>query len=166
MLFKQNIHNKVVLSPAAGTSVPLALHYGPKPRRYEEIMHTIRMIIYIFSLAAIVSCSHKKSETVFLIADDGTKYEVLQKQKLIFKGDKMLVITYLSADPDNESIRNKEFQDLYQITADNINPNSDYDYIGLIALKKRPKSFGVTINSGYRDRRKFSDVLLLRNKSS
>ena len=30
----RSAHNKVVLSPAAGTSVTLALHYGPKPRRY------------------------------------------------------------------------------------------------------------------------------------
>lgn len=32
--YGKNAHNKVVLSPAAGTSVSLALHYGPKPRRY------------------------------------------------------------------------------------------------------------------------------------
>lgn len=31
--------NKAVLSPSAGTAIPLALHVSPKPRRYEKGMN-------------------------------------------------------------------------------------------------------------------------------
>ena len=114
----------------------------------------------------MASCTQEEPKSVFLIANDGKKYEVVNKQNMLFDNDKMLVITYISADPSNENIRNREFQDLYQITADNINPNSDYDYIALVAMKKRNKSFGITKNSGHRDRRAFSDVLALRKNGS
>ncbi|MEW5248293.1 hypothetical protein [Microbulbifer discodermiae] len=84
------------------------------------------------TLIFLMVASYAESKPIFLVADDGTKYEILGKQDLLFEGDKMLVITYLSADPRDEQVRNKEFQDLYQITADNINPNSEYDYIALV----------------------------------
>tara|TARA_R110001583_G_scaffold187269_1_gene348408 strand:- start:5843 stop:6028 length:186 start_codon:yes stop_codon:yes gene_type:complete len=34
MKFTCKSHNKAVLSPSAGTAIPLALHVSPKPRRY------------------------------------------------------------------------------------------------------------------------------------
>jgi hypothetical protein len=122
----------------------------------------MKNLIYIFLLLFLVGCGQEPKKVSILIADDGKEYSVVNKQKLIFENDKMLVITYISEDPSNENIRNEEFQDLYQITADNVNPNSDYDYIALVALEKQVKSFGVTKNSGYRDRRAFKEVLALR----
>ena len=135
-------------------------------KRYESIMYTIKLIFLILTLSVVASCSQGDVKPAFLVANDGTQYEVVNKQNMLFDNDKMLVITYISADPDNEKTRNKEFQDLYQITANNINPASDYDYIALVALKKRNKSFGVTKNKGYRDRRAFPDVIALRKNDS
>jgi hypothetical protein len=124
----------------------------------------IRITLAIFVLF-LSSCDDVQEPASVLIASDGTQYKVFSKRNVLFEKDKMLVITYLSSDPENESIRKKEFQDLYQITADNINPKSDYDYVALVAMKKQNKKFGINKNSGYRDRRKFSDVMLLKNDS-
>jgi hypothetical protein len=126
----------------------------------------MKQVLIFCMLFLVMTSSFAESKVAFLVADDGTKYDVLNKQNLLFKGDKMLVITYLSADPHIEKVRNKEFQDLYQITADNINPSSEYDYIALVAMEKRNKTFGITKNSGYRDRRKFSEVIALRKNES
>jgi hypothetical protein len=63
-------------------------------------------------------------------------------------------------------LRNKEFEDLYAITANNLSPDSKYDYIALVAMEKQNKKFGINKNSGYRDRRKFSEVMLLRKGGS
>lgn len=126
----------------------------------------MKKLIISVALLFMVTLSFAESEVAYLVADDGTKYEMINKQNLLFEGDKMLVISYLSADPHSEKVRNKEFQDLYQITADNINPNSEYDYIALVAIEKRNKSFGITKNSGYRDRRTFSEVIALRKNDS
>lgn len=123
----------------------------------------VLFILYLTSIAA--ACSKGAPPVDLLVAEDGTKYEMVSKQNIIFEGDKMLVLTYISKNPGDKTIRNKEFQDLYQITADNINLESDYAYIALVAMEKRNKTFGVTKNSGYRDRRKFSDVIALRKSS-
>ena len=129
-------------------------------------MRTFKILFCFCFLWVAASCSQEQPNTFALIADDGTNYKIISKQKLLFNNDKMLVITYISADPSSENIRNKEFQDLYQITADNVNPNSDYDYVALVALEKEIKDFGITTNSGYRDRRVFSEVLALRKNDS
>jgi hypothetical protein len=112
------------------------------------------------------SCGNVQEPIAVLIAEDGTKYNVMGKKNLIFKNDRMLVITYISPNLSNASLRNKEFEDLYAITANNLSPDSKYDYIALVAMEKQNKKFGINKNSGYRDRRKFSEVMLLRKGGS
>ncbi len=126
--------------------------------------HIARKISLICLVLALASCNESAPvDGTFLTARDGSKYEVVSQQNQLFAGDKMFVITYISPELDNDAIRNREFQHLYQIAADNMNPLSDYDYVALVALQKRNRSFGFDTNTGYRDRRPFADVMSLRS---
>jgi hypothetical protein len=129
-------------------------------------MSKLRLILVTIFVLLLSSCGNVQEPIAVLIAEDGTKYNVMGKKNLIFKNDRMLVITYISPNLSNASLRNKEFEDLYAITANNLSPDSKYDYIALVAMEKQNKKFGINKNSGYRDRRKFSEVMLLRKGGS
>jgi len=125
-------------------------------------MNKLRLILVTIFVLLLSSCGNVQEPVAVLIAEDGTKYNVMGKKNLIFKNDRMLVITYISPNLSDASLRNKEFEDLYTITANNLSSDSKYDYIALVAMEKQNKKFGINKNSGYRDRRKFSEVILLR----
>ena len=116
-------------------------------------------------MAILTACSETKEPLGILKAKDGTKYTVLKEQNMIWDGQSMFVITYISANPQDEKIRNKEFEDLYQFFANNLNPESNYKFIALIAASKPNKKFGITKDIIHRDRRLFSEVLKLRDSS-
>lgn len=127
-------------------------------------MIKIQFVLVALMVLLVSSCNNVQEPVAVLTAEDGTKYKVMGKENLLFQNDKMLVITYISSNPSDEVIRNKELEDLYTIAANNMKSNSEYDYVALVAMEKPNKEFGINKNSGYRDRRKFSDVMLLRKK--
>jgi len=124
-------------------------------------MNNFKRLIVLIFIIALSACSNEREPDSIIIAQDGTKYTVLERQNLLFNGDKMFVVKYISRDPKSEEIRNKEFEDIYFIIAKHIDPNSDYDYVALVAATKPRKKFGITTDSIYRDRRPFSEVIAL-----
>ena len=99
------------------------------------------------------------------VSTDGTEYNILAIGELYFsKGkERMITIEYLSEDPNNKIIREREFSDLYPLAARNLNLDG-FDLVGLIAVDKPPKSSGVQSVSGYRDKRTVEEVRqLLQN---
>lgn len=53
------MHNKAVLSPSAGTAIPLALHVSPKPRRYVKIGEFMRVGYFVLGLL-LCGCTNTK----------------------------------------------------------------------------------------------------------
>ena len=73
----------------------------------------------------------------------------------------MLTVKYLSKDPNNKAIRDKEFTDLYVLVAKNLKLDG-FDLVGLIAVNKPPK-IGIQMTSGYRDMKSVEEVRKMAN---
>ena len=99
------------------------------------------------------------------VSANGTEYQILAIGELYFSNEKeqMITIKYLSKDPSNESIREKEFSDLYPLAARKLNLEG-FDLVGLIAVDKPPISFGIQRVSGYRDMKSVEEVKQLAEK--
>ncbi len=113
-------------------------------------------------MVLLTACSNERPPDSIITSRDGTKYIVIRRQNMFFNGDRMFVVNYISKDPQNEKIRNKEFEDLYDFIAHSISPKSDYDYVALVASTKPRKVFGITEDRIFRDRKPFSEVMGLR----
>jgi len=124
--------------------------------------------LYVFGILPFLIFSYfpgkALAQETIIVAEDGTKYIVFKRQKMIFNGDKMFVVQYQSKNPKDEVIRMKEFDDIYSFIANNIDPKSDYKYIALEAVANPDAKFGISRNSGYRDRRLLSNVMSLRKQ--
>jgi hypothetical protein len=133
-------------------------------------------IAIISTTLVIAGCDKKSSETTTnnqvlgggsqkttWITNEGVEYNILAIGELFFSQDKerMLTVKYLSKDPNNEAIRNKEFADLYVFVAKNLKLDG-FDLVGLIAVDKPPK-LGVQIVSGYRDMKPVEEVRKMAN---
>ena len=125
-------------------------------------MRNYRILNIAIILALVITFFHSNVYAEIMKSVSGASYDVVSKQSMEFRGDHMFVLTYVSKDPSDPKIREEEFEDLYKTIAGFIDPNSEYDYVALVALKKRNKEFGVTKNSGYRDRRKFTEVMEMK----
>ena len=126
-------------------------------------MKKLKLSILIFLISIFSACSGYQKPLGVITAKDGTQYIVLKEQNMIWYDKSMFVITYISANPQSEKIRNKEFEDLYRFFANNLSSESKYEYIALIAATKPNKKFGITTDITYRDRRLISEVMKLRD---
>lgn len=78
------MHNKAVLSPSAGTAIPLALHVSPKPRRYSKAMKELIFVFLAFiSVSAFAEDELNKSLGLIILENDrlvevqtGYRYQV------------------------------------------------------------------------------------------
>ena len=133
-------------------------------------------IAIITTTPVIAGCDKKSSKTEInnqvpteglqkatWITDDGVEYNILAIEELLFLQDKerMLTVKYLSKDPNNKAIRDKEFADLYVFAAKNLKLDG-FDFVGLIAVNKPPK-FGIQMVSGYRDSKPVEEVRNMAN---
>lgn len=129
----------------------------------EKYMNRLKSLLMLGLFAAVCSCSKMQEPDSIFVAEDGTRYTVLARQDMHFNGDRMFVVRYISSNPRDPETRSKEFEDLYSIIANNIDPKSTYDYVALEAVDKPNPELGINKTSGYRDRRPLSEVIALRN---
>jgi len=133
-------------------------------------------IAIISTTLVIAGCDKKSSKTATnnqvptedsqkatWITDEGVEYNILAIGELFFSQDKerMLTVKYLSEDPNNKAIRDKEFADLYVFVAKNLKLDG-FDLVGLIAVNKSPK-LGIQMVSGYRDMKPVEEVRKMAN---
>lgn len=120
--------------------------------------------IAIISITFVIAgCDKKSSKTAAWITDEGVEYKILAVGELLFSQNKerMLTVKYLSKDPNNKAIRDKEFTDLYVLVAKNLKLDG-FDLVGLTAVNKPPK-IGVQMISGYRDMKSVEEVRKMAN---
>jgi hypothetical protein len=106
---------------------------------------------------------HKGKQSSLWITDEGVKYNILGIGKLFtFPGRKrILTVKYLSKDPYNKTIRDKELSDLYVLVAKNLQLDG-FDAVNLIAVDKAPK-FGIQIAREHRDAKSVEEVNKMAN---
>jgi hypothetical protein len=133
-------------------------------------------IAIISTTLVIAGCKKKSSKTATnnqgttegsqratWITDEGVEYSILAIGEMFFFPDKerMLTVKYLSKDPNNKGIRDKEFADLYVLVAKNLKLDG-FDLVGLTAVNKPPKP-GFQKVSGYRDMKPVEQVRKMAN---
>jgi len=93
---------------------------------------------------------------------EGKEYKILKIGKLRFRPENSLMLTvrYLSKDPFDESIREKEFHEVYILVAKHLDLTG-YDYVGLEAVDKPSPKFGITKISGHRDNKTVEEIIEL-----
>ena len=91
--------------------------------------------------------------------DGGVEYKVLAIGYLYFHGDseRMLAVKYVSKNPFDPQVRRSEFHDMYTMVAQKLKLDN-VGSVGLEAVNKPPKAFGVSSSSGYRDRKSVDEV--------
>lgn len=100
------------------------------------------------------------------ITNEGVEYNIISIGKsFVFPGKKrMLTVKYLSEDPYNETIRDKELSDLYVLVAKNLQLDG-FDSVNLTAMDKAPK-FGIQVAHYYQDVKSVEDVKKMANFTS
>ena len=76
----------------------------------------------------------------------------------------MLTIKYLSKDPYDKTIRDKELSDLYVLVAKNLQLDG-FDAVNLTAMDKAPK-FGIQVAHYHQDVKSVEEVKKLANSKS
>ena len=111
--------------------------------------------------------SNVKPPIAIWMTPNGTEYRILSIGELFFTDEqkRMLTIRFLSKDPKDEVVREKEFSDLYVLAAQNLN-HDGFDMVGLEAVDKPPKKFGIQKVSGYRDNKTVDEVKELAEKKA
>lgn len=111
--------------------------------------------------------SNVKPPIAIWMTPNGAEYRILSVGELFFTGERklMLTIKFLSKNPKDKVIREKEFSDIYVLAAQNLNLDG-FDMVGLEAVDKPPKKFGIQKVSGYRDNKTVDEVKELAEKKA
>jgi len=111
--------------------------------------------------------SNVKPPYAIWMTPNGAEYRILSVGELFFTGERkrMLTIRFLSKNPKDEVIREKEFSDIYVLAAQNLNLDG-FDMVGLEAVDKPPIKFGIQKVSGYRDNKTIDEVKELAERSA
>lgn len=128
----------------------------------KRIFITLSCGITLLCVFAFIYGIGEKPPIAIYTTSSGKEYNILKIYDLKFMdtGEKMLAVHYLSEGPNNEAIRSREFEDVYEFVANNISLDK-YDLVGLEAVDKPEKQFGFSVSQGYRDNRPVSEVLKL-----
>ena len=109
-------------------------------------------------IAFIIGIGEKPPREIWK-TEGNVEYKIMAIGQLYFpaNSERMLTVRYISKDPTDHQVRQAEFHDMYTMVAQKIKLDG-FGSIGLEAIAKPPKAFGLTRNSGYRDRKSVVEV--------
>ncbi len=112
-------------------------------------------------IAFIIGVGEKPPMAIWT-TDEGVEYKIMAIGQLYLhaESERMLTVRYLSMNPADAQIRQVEYQDMYTMIGQKLKLD-DFGSVGLEAVDKPPRVFGITSSSSYRDSKPVDEVLKL-----
>lgn len=117
------------------------------------------ILVNIGLLIAFVIGIGEKPPLAVWTTDEGVEYKIMAIGQLYFQNEseRMLTVRYISKDPTDPQVRKVEFHDMYTMVAQKLKID-EFGSVGLEAVARPPKVFGITRNLGYRDRKSVDEI--------
>ena len=90
----------------------------------------------------LAACSGEQKKPVMIVFHEGNEYSIVDRGDMTVDEEQIYFVRYISTDPANDSVRNRECADLYAIIAKHIDTNT-HQRVVITAVDHQGRLFGL-----------------------